>query len=140
MSKRGMHQIGEAANRVGLSLRTVRYYEEVGLVVPSGRTEGGFRLYTDEDIELLALVKSMKPLEFSLDEMRDLLEVRAGLNEVGTSSNRREELLDRLAMYAVAAHKRLEALRSQLDIVQGFAAQLRREVRSHKRARSAGRR
>jgi MerR family transcriptional regulator, copper efflux regulator len=71
-----MHQIGEVAEAVGLSLRTIRYYEEVGVVPPSGRTAGGFRLYTDGDIERLLLVKQMKPLDFSLEEMRDLLQTR----------------------------------------------------------------
>lgn len=52
-----MHQIGEVAEAVGLSLRTIRYYEEVGVVPPWGRTAGGFRLYTDDDIERLRLVK-----------------------------------------------------------------------------------
>lgn len=42
-------QIGEVAERIGLSLRTIRYYEEVGLVVPSVRSQGGFRLYTEPE-------------------------------------------------------------------------------------------
>ena len=82
-----MHQIGEVAERVGLSLRTVRHYDEAGLVVPSGRTPGGFRLYTDDDIERLALIKRMKPLGFTLDEMRELLALRDRL--VGTAPTRR---------------------------------------------------
>lgn len=68
-------QIGEVAERVGLSLRTVRYYEEVGLVRPSARTEGGFRLYAEEHVRRLLLVKQMKALGLSLDEMRELLDL-----------------------------------------------------------------
>jgi MerR family transcriptional regulator, copper efflux regulator len=86
VSNRGaLKLIGEVADRLGLSLRTIRHYDEVGLVVPSGRTAGGFRLYTDEDVERLALIKRMKPLGFSLDEMRDLLEIRDSLTN-GTGS------------------------------------------------------
>lgn len=125
-----MHQIGEAAARVGLSLRTVRYYEEVGLAVPSGRTDGGFRLYTDNDIARLALVKQMKPLEFSLDEMRDLLDVRDALADRDTENDRRAELSERLSMYAAAAEERCDALRSQLEAVEGFAATLKAESSS----------
>lgn len=66
-------QIGEVAERVGLSLRTVRYYGEVGLVTPSARSEGGFRLYSEEDIERLAVVKRMRPLGLTLNEIGELL-------------------------------------------------------------------
>ena len=68
------YQIGEVADEVGLSLRSIRYYEEIGLVEPSGRTEGGFRLYTDSDVERLRLVKALKPVGMSLETMADLLE------------------------------------------------------------------
>jgi len=131
-----MHQIGEAAARVGLSLRTVRYYEEVDLVVPSGRTEGGFRLYTDDDIDRLALVKQMKPLEFSLEEMRDLLHVRDELANPKTTARRREDLAERLSMYAAAARERCEVLRGQLEIVEDFAAKLQGEVSSSAKKRA----
>ncbi len=66
-------QIGEVAESVGLSLRTIRYYEEIGLVSPSGRTEGGFRLYTDTDVDRLRLVKALKPVGMSLETMAELL-------------------------------------------------------------------
>ena len=56
-----MHQIGQVAEAVGLSLRTIRHWEEVGLVLPSGRSAAGFRLYTDRDTERLRLLKKMKP-------------------------------------------------------------------------------
>jgi DNA-binding transcriptional MerR regulator len=68
------HQIGAVAERVDLSLRTIRYYEEIGLVSPSGRTEGGFRLYTESDIDRLRLVKVLKPIGMSLESMSELLE------------------------------------------------------------------
>lgn len=72
-SVKALLQIGEVAEQVGLSLRTVRYYEEVGLVSPSARSEGGFRLYSDEDVSKLALVKRMKPLGLTLEEMGELV-------------------------------------------------------------------
>lgn len=121
-----MHQIGEAAEAVGLSLRTIRHYEEVALVLPSGHTAGGFRLYTDDDIERLRLVKQMKPLDFTLDEIRDLLTVRDRL--AGTvEESERKQLAERLAMYAEAAEKRCEKLSEQLSSAQAMVAMLRRE-------------
>lgn len=65
--------IGEVAERTGLSHRTIRYYEEMGLVEPTDRTEGGFRLYDDAAVERLLLIKPMKPLGFSIEQIRDLL-------------------------------------------------------------------
>ncbi|WP_456885360.1 MerR family transcriptional regulator [Frigoribacterium sp. 2355] len=68
-------QIGELAERTEMSLRTIRHYDEVGLLTPSGRSEGGFRLYTQDDYLRLMVIRRMKPLGFSLDEMAELLRV-----------------------------------------------------------------
>ncbi len=71
---RTMH-IGELAERTGLSLRTIRHYDEVGILPATARTEGGFRVYTENDLERLMVIRRMKPLGFSLEEMTDLLSV-----------------------------------------------------------------
>lgn len=54
-------QIGEVAARTELSLRTIRHYEETGLVIPSARSQGGFRLYTETDVARLMVIRRMKP-------------------------------------------------------------------------------
>lgn len=123
-----MHQIGEVAEAVGLSLRTIRYYEEVGLVPPSGRSSGGFRLYTDGDIGRLLLVKQMKPLDLSLEEMRDLLGVRDALADPSASKDERDALVDRLSMFAELAEERCARLREQLDAGEQLSATLRAEA------------
>ena len=82
----GLMQIGAIAQLVGLSLRTVRYYEEAGLVLPAGRTPGGFRLYDNDAVERLRLIMKMKPLGFTLDEMRLLIETLDEL-AVGTADD-----------------------------------------------------
>ncbi|WP_285794347.1 MerR family transcriptional regulator [Micromonospora sp. NBRC 107095] len=122
-------QIGEAADRVGLSIRTIRHYEEAGLIVPSARSEGGFRLYTQPDLDRLAVVKRMKPLGFTLDEMRDLLAVVDAL-DTATGADR-TALLDRLAMFHTAATARVTALRDQLALAEGFANTLRATLDHH---------
>ncbi len=76
-------QIGVVAERLGLSVRTLHYWEEVGLVTPSARSAGGFRLYTPEDISRLTIIRRMKPLDFSLEEMRELLEAFESLHTPG---------------------------------------------------------
>ena len=124
-----MHQIGAVASRAGLSLRTVRYYEEVGLVVPSGRTEGGFRLYTEDDIQRLLFVKQLKPLDFSLEELRTLLELRDQLADA-EDTDVRASLVDRLDAYADTAAERCSQLREQLEQVEAVTRTLRHEVRA----------
>lgn len=122
-------QIGEVAERVGLSIRTIRHYEEAGLIVPSARSEGGFRLYTEPDLSRLAVVKRMKPLGFTLDEMRDLLTVLDAL-DTATGTDR-TALLDRLAMFRTAATARVTALRDQLAMAEAFAGTLRDKLDHH---------
>ena len=56
-------QIGVLAERVGLSLRTVRYYEEIGLLEPAARTTGGFRLYAPEQEKRQVLLEQVKATE-----------------------------------------------------------------------------
>lgn len=67
-------QIGQVASRTELSIKTIRHYDEAGLVTPSARSAGGFRLYTESDVQRLLVIRRMKPLGFTLDEMRELLD------------------------------------------------------------------
>lgn len=74
-------KIGEVAERTTLSIRSLRHYDELGLVSPSAHSPGGFRLYTEADVERVLLIRRMKPLGFSLDRMKDFcraLDARAG--------------------------------------------------------------
>ena len=108
-------QIGQVAERTGLSLRTIRFYEESGLVVPTARSEGGFRLYVAADVERLRVIMQMKPLGFSLEEMRELLE----LLDAGDAADPA-----RLAAFREQAAERVATLRRQLRTAEEFAARL----------------
>lgn len=123
-----MHQIGEVAEAVGLSLRTIRYYEEAGLVLPSGRSTGGFRLYTGADIDRLRLVKQMKPLDLTIEEMRDLLVTRDRLDDPSTPDRDRDALVDRLSMFATLAEERCERLRDHVAAAETISRTLRAEL------------
>jgi DNA-binding transcriptional MerR regulator len=126
----GRHmQIGEAAERVGLSIRTIRHYEDAGLVVPSARSEGGFRLYTEPDLDRLRVIKRMKPLGFTLEEMRELLQVLDAL--ASAEGSQRAALQDRLVMFHTGAQARVEALREQLATAEGFAQQIQHQINLH---------
>ncbi|MFE8010795.1 MerR family transcriptional regulator [Streptomyces sp. NPDC057418] len=122
----GKHmQIGEVAARTELSLRTIRHYEETGLVIPSARSQGGFRLYTETDVQRLMVIRRMKPLGFTLDQMRELLDATDRLdNEPGLDADVREVLLDRVRAYEQAATEQVDKLRIQLARAEDFAATL----------------
>jgi DNA-binding transcriptional MerR regulator len=122
-------QIGEVSERTGLSLRTVRHYEDVGVVVPSERSAGGFRLYTEAEVRRLALVRRMKPLGFCLEDVRALLDVLEQLPDAGgplpeTDEQAYEELVTRLRTYWVQADERCEDLRRELGAAEEFARSL----------------
>jgi DNA-binding transcriptional MerR regulator len=91
----------EVAKRTGLTPRAIRYYEELGLLQPSGRTAGGFRLFTEADIAQLLRINELQTLlGFSLAEIKQTLQVEAMRAEVreayfGTTDPVvRKELLD----------------------------------------------
>lgn len=113
-------QIGTVAELTELSIRTLRHYDEVGLVPPSGRSAGGFRLYTQEDVDRLLLIRRMKPLGFSLEEMASLLEV--------ADAHRRSPTGDTSAAigeYLRSAGQRRDELTRQVARADEFIALLR---------------
>jgi DNA-binding transcriptional MerR regulator len=69
------YQIGELSNSVGMSPRTIRYYEEIGLLNSVKRIEGGKRVYTDRDIQRLKFIKRLKHLGLTLSEMHELEDI-----------------------------------------------------------------
>ncbi|OLT23229.1 MerR family transcriptional regulator [Actinomadura sp. CNU-125] len=129
----GRHmQIGEVADRTGLSLRTIRHYEDVGLALPTARSQGGFRLYTDDDVARLLVIKRMKPLDFTLEEMRDLLEIIDELQSPGTDEDTRADLAKRLGVYRTLVEERCAKIRARLSDAEQFSAELSAELRKHR--------
>ncbi|MEA1063180.1 Zn(2+)-responsive transcriptional regulator [Erwinia sp. HR93] len=71
-----MYRIGELAKQAGVTADTVRYYEKQGLMSHDIRTEGGFRLYNDDDLKRLRFIRYAKKLGFTLDAIKELLSIR----------------------------------------------------------------
>ena len=69
-------QIGDLAARAGITTRTIRYYEELGIIEPDERTEGGFRLYSELQLRRLNIVQGLKALGFDLERIRSLFELK----------------------------------------------------------------
>lgn len=124
---RNLLQIGQVAEAVGLSLRTVRYYEELGLLEAVARSEGGFRLYGDEQVEQLRLIKRMKPLGLSLDEMRGLLQARKSF-ETSTPGDERDTARAEMASFIEVTTERCRKLEGQLEDARELTRQISAEI------------
>lgn len=114
--------IGEVAARTELSLRSLRHWDEVGLLRPSGRTVGGFRLYTEADIEKILVVRRMKPLGFSLDEMTVVMRDIETLDTIDASPGEVAAARARLEQTQRDAHERRVTLVRQLAMADEFIA------------------
>ena len=76
-------QIGEVAERTGVTQRTLRFYEEKGLLKAPSRMEGGFRLYSEEDVRRVEQIRRLKSLlGFSLAEIKDMVEAEEELEQL----------------------------------------------------------
>lgn len=100
-------QIGEVAERTGLSLRTLRHYDEIGLLTPSFRSAGGYRLYTEDDLARLLVIRRMKPLGYSLEDMHRVMDLLVAGTQVdreawvpllAEAAERRADLARKVAM------------------------------------------
>ncbi|MGJ3245179.1 MAG: MerR family transcriptional regulator [Elainellaceae cyanobacterium] len=70
-------KVGDLAKQTGVSVRTLHYYDEIGLLSPSHRTEAGYRLYDAADITRLQQIISLRQIGFSLEDIRECLEQRS---------------------------------------------------------------
>lgn len=65
--------VGQAATKSGLPVKTVRYYADIGLVEPLGRSDAGYRIYGDAEISKLVFIRRARAFDFSINDCRDLL-------------------------------------------------------------------
>lgn len=104
-------KIGSVAKETGISIDTIRFYEKEGLLQRSGRSEGGYRLFSQRQIQDLKFIRKSQELGFSLNEIRELLIVRA---ESTPSCSHVRELLDRKLTIVRGKIEALRTLESSL--------------------------
>ena len=103
--------IGNLAKQSDVSPATIRYYEEIGLLTPPPRSEGGYRRYSTATLEELQFIKKAQGLGFSLDEIGEILKLsRTG----GTPCSRVLELAQRNLAAAEERIRQLQAFRDRL--------------------------
>lgn len=71
-----MYQIGEGSIQTGLSTKTIRYYEEIGLIPPAERSSNGYRIFSEEDLDRLRFIRSARALNFPLEDIDEILAFR----------------------------------------------------------------
>jgi DNA-binding transcriptional MerR regulator len=109
----GTMTIGELARRAHVNPRTLRYYERIGLLMPSARTDTGYRLYTERDAARLAFIRRAQALGFSLTEITDIIAIR----QAGTAPCRHVRAVAQAKVGTIDARiAALQALRE--DLVQ----------------------
>ncbi len=119
-------RIGEIAARLGLSHRSIRHYEDEGLITPAARTPGGFRLYSERDLQRFLFIMSMRPLDFSLEEIsRFLTAVDDSLQD---DAERQQAALTVLDEFAEVVEQRWLALKQQMEIADRFRTYLGQEI------------
>ena len=99
---------GDLARSSGNTVRTIRFYEEEGLLRPSVVSDGGHRRYTRDDLERLLLITDLRELGLSLCEIRSVLEIRTGCHTASEFALRFQQVL---AGHLDQAQRRLERLR-----------------------------
>ena len=110
----GFMTVGEVAKKIGVTVRTLQYYDKEGLLSPSASSEGGRRLYTDKDLVMLHQIISLKSLGFSLDDIKHRLISLETPTDVATA----------LTEQADSIREKIEQLTASLTAIE----QLKEEV------------
>ncbi len=115
--------IGELAKKLEMSQRTIRYYEEIGLLNSIRRMEGGRRVYTDADLRRLKLIKRLKIMGLTLSDMQEL-------EAMWTIEKSNEKVLNRLLELLSNHLKMLEERIADLDILRNEIMEYQERIRS----------
>ena len=110
----GFMTVGEVAKKMGVTVRTLQYYDKEGLLSPSAESEGGRRLYTDKDLITLHQIISLKSLGFSLDDIKERL----------ISLETPADVANALTEQAGDIRKKIEQLQASLSAIEQLKAEV----------------
>ena len=123
MARKQLYKIGQVSKRAGITLRTIRYYEELGLIEPAVRSQGGFRLYTEESIGKLRFIQGLKLLDFPLSKIREMFKIREIAQSGDEASHRFMQLLQNQQREAMKKkgqyEKMLQEIHSTMQLIKG---------------------
>ncbi len=148
------HQIGEVAERTSVTQRTLRFYEEKGLLKPPSRMEGGFRLYSEADIQRVEQIKRLqKLLGFTLAEIKEMvdaeevkMQLRAEYRPEAAISQKKAQLLRAIEVTERqhdVIHQKVGALREmqskleeRLGTFRGWLVELEKQAKADGKAKT----
>jgi MerR family transcriptional regulator, repressor of the yfmOP operon len=140
VEEQALYTIEQVAMRTGFTKRTLRYYEEVGLLPPTGRTEGNYRRYREADIERLERIKNLRSLlGFSLNEIRELLEAEDERGQIKVAYRHETEALAKIAQLDRAdeiIHAQLHIIEQKIAGLEQMRANLQTKLEQHKQSRN----
>lgn len=122
------YKIEDAAAKTGLTKRTIRYYEELGLIEPLDRTDGGMRLYSEEDIERLnKIVLAKEVLGFSLQELQQFIQMNETIEQhrhTVRSSEDKAERKRKLIEISEVLRREIEMIEFKVKRMHAFKEEL----------------
>jgi DNA-binding transcriptional MerR regulator len=136
----GSYSIEQVAAMTGLTKRTLRYYEEVGLLPPTDRTEGNYRRYSDEDVMRLERIKRLRDLlGFTLADIREIMEAedeRGLLQEAYRLESEMEAKIAQLDRGDELIRKQLQLIEQKIEGLEQMRASLSQQIEGHARRRA----
>jgi DNA-binding transcriptional MerR regulator len=133
------YTIEQVATRTGLTKRTLRYYEEVGLLPPTGRTEGNYRRYTEEDLQRLERIKKLRDLlGFTLSDIRALLDAEDERGQIKEAFRQETEVAAKLRQLDRSdelIHQQLQLVELKIDGLEQMRATLLSKLERHQQMR-----
>ena len=140
VAEQALYTIEQVATRTGFTKRTLRYYEEVGLLPPTGRTEGNYRRYSEADIERLERIKNLRGLlGFSLNEIRELLEAEDERGQIKVAYQHETEALAKIAQLDrddEIIHAQLHIIEQKITSLELMKASLQTKLEQHTQRRN----
>lgn len=136
---RESYTIEQVAAQTGLTKRTLRYYEEVGLLPPTDRTEGNYRRYSHDDVQRLEHIKNLRDLlGFSLADIREIMEVedeRGILREAFQHATEAAAKIAQLDQANALIRKQLHLIEQKIAGLQQMQNALAQQIAKHERTR-----
>src|SRR6266849_7919911 len=137
--EQGLFTIEQVATHTGFTKRTLRYYEEVGLLPPTDRTEGNYRRYSEADLARLERIKNLRDLlGFSLNDIREVLEAEDERGQIKVAYQHETEVAAKIAQLDRAdelIRNQLHLIQLKLDGLEQMRAGLLASIERHQRRR-----